>query len=728
MRREMKCSNQGGNGSLSGIQKIPYLLIIVLAAVYLLGMTTAYGRKGDIAAQSLTLSYTYDADIMREVDSIKAVQNNLDKLLAVSKNKKKALDASLLFSNLEGAEAVCAAVEDGILLIDKVANEDPDAYRKSGVKRENLTGKLMDLSKCLQTFLTDTNASLKKIKEKKLFASAARQMEKTIKDIEAFCQIEAKGDDLVAKGNLALLREDFVNLEEQFTSFEKLLHNSIDSISKAEKQVSDKELVSSLGTFKAKLSDARKSGSDAFCKLMKTDEVKGLQNDLEAALKELEEDAVRAENDANNLSIRKRLSYDIAENSSKAAGLKEGTYILKENPLLGSLSTSDGVTIWSALPDNKLDSYAWSNLTGESFCKSSRQILGSYKEEILPDISYTPVLGFRMKTDSELPANLTLTIRADLQEKMYRYLVENGIAGEVLAYNYETGEILCMASSNKGWTYSMRADSPGSTMKMVTAVLLEAEGVNLEQCYYTCTGKWNSISCTSGNQNLPHGKINGTQAIGVSCNCWFAQAIHQHLMKNGIVKESVKETLRDLGYLVQDDDSDSSGKKTVSIGKMKRSRSQIHLLSSDPFSTYWNLIGQTTLMMSPIDMVQLAGLYANGGSTPKAKLIAEEETKMLNLKKAYGDEFKRSLKTWKKAYSMKYGSTYKELTSDITVAKTGTTQISADGDIRRTLLGISETKKVAFYIIFNNSVVDGKPGTEKDVSIATIANYLFMCQ
>ena len=140
--------------------------------------------------------------------------------------------------------------------------------------------------------------------------------------------------------------------------------------------------------------------------------------------------------------------------------------------------------------------------------------------------------------------NIELTIDSEISVTAYKALGSR--AGTVGIYNYETGEIICMAStptfdpasgetpSGKG-VYVNRLLSgvyaPGSIFKLVTALsalenLPDAKSIQFS-CKHgvTIAGEW--LSCL-GN----HGKIGLDGALVHSCNAFFAQTANDGKVYN----------------------------------------------------------------------------------------------------------------------------------------------------------------------------------------------------
>lgn len=407
---------------------------------------------------------------------------------------------------------------------------------------------------------------------------------------------------------------------------------------------------------------------------------------------------------------RLKMSRDINE---------EGQYYLSNTKLFGSVRSIDGTYLWGPLTVNctsksdekykmkKETEDAWisllgkkSNFSGKN--TSSKYLLDNYKDVLFRDIEFDVLEGF---TCSYSP-DITLTINSHIQEDIYEYLKENNIYGSVTAYNYETGNIICMASygkydnSNKEIEYnnSLNITSPGSTMKLITLFLLIDQDLDPVQMKFNCNGSYKLktdgkvISC-SGN----HGLINGEDAIGRSCNCWFAQAIEKLNLTIAV------KTLKEIGF-------DTNGKPHDKyIGKLKRAGSvtNINTVDNANFKNVWDLIGLIDTRINPIDMLRVIGCYATGGNAFEPRILINDSKEKISFGILNQKKFDKALEIWKKGFAEKYSITYKNLNENITVAKTGTNDnVNGKGTQEQKLLcGYSKKERIAFFIEYQNYAI-----------------------
>jgi membrane peptidoglycan carboxypeptidase len=395
--------------------------------------------------------------------------------------------------------------------------------------------------------------------------------------------------------------------------------------------------------------------------------------------------------------------------------------------IVGTVATQDGTVLFSSIVGAADASPAFANLLGyinygEENSTQTRYLINNYYDELLPDLEYSAWSGFTYDACS----TLTLTISTQTQEAMYEYLTEHNVEGCVFAYNYNSGEISCMVSTpGLDWSEAEKPEgshinkvlyntTPGSTMKLITLLLLESQGVDPSELYFTCAQSYTlkadgqTVVCTGS-----HGNISGITAIGKSCNCWFAQAVET------LDLSEAKTTLQEMGFQVNE-----TGDSRVSLGKIPRSNTQIQMGSTWDFDSVWALIGQGSTLVSPIDMATIAAAIATDGVAASPKLFVEDETITWNYGNKNQTLFREVQGIWEDGYEENYSSD--QYSSLITSAKTGTAdELSADENRTQKLLcGYSQELNTAFYIVVENYKIEDE---ELDITTADIANELLDC-
>lgn len=214
--------------------------------------------------------------------------------------------------------------------------------------------------------------------------------------------------------------------------------------------------------------------------------------------------------------------------------------------------------------------------------------------------------------------NIELTIDSEVSVAAYKALGSR--AGTVGIYNYETGEIICMAStptfdpasseapSGKG-VYVNRLLSgvyaPGSIFKLVTALsalenLPDAKSIQFS-CKHgvTIAGEW--LSCL-GN----HGKIGLDGALVHSCNAFFAQTALE------LGKSKLTATAEKVGF-----------NKALKMDGIKCAESKYEVSASNDIDFGWSGIGQHNDLVNPFQYLTFMGGIANGGKSVNPYLVKE---------------------------------------------------------------------------------------------------------
>lgn len=415
----------------------------------------------------------------------------------------------------------------------------------------------------------------------------------------------------------------------------------------------------------------------------------------------------------------------------------ENGYVLNEKPYCTRITTKDGKLLWDSVGLNDNISAAWFGLLGgtsqaENTLKKqeegqtsgiSRYFITNYYEELNHPASYDLLTGMKMEDD-----NYQLTLDSRVQEEMYRWMTERGILGSIFAYDTSDGEIICMASTpghepnatdgelpGAQLNNNLYKFEPGSTMKLVTLLLLKEQGIDLSKLRFNCTGAYELkadgkiVKCTG-----VHGDVDVVRGIGKSCNCFFAQCIEL------LDFHAAQETLEGLGVVVKicaPDDPDIDSGNTL-LGKIPRKRSMVRFTPDmqATFNNVFQLIGQDSLLMSPIDMASYTALCATGGTAAYPRLLENDPIQYVDVDETRAAEFREIYQYWKDGYDTYYvddKGTWSEL---ITTAKTGTVNVGSENARKQRTLSIwSEQLNMAAFVLVENY---------GDTSLDAIANHL----
>ena len=215
---------------------------------------------------------------------------------------------------------------------------------------------------------------------------------------------------------------------------------------------------------------------------------------------------------------------------------------------------------------------------------------------------------------------LHLTIDAAINRVAFEAL--GGRSGSILVMNYETGEVLVNVSGpsydplnppqNAGemeGIYLNRGLSsrftPGSIFKIVTAAAALEQFPDALSRTFTCTGSLmvdgNLVTCTG-----THGTINLTQAMGHSCNPFFAQ------LALDLGGNTLRNYTEQFGLL----STHRVGNTTTAAGHFTAGAAGSPALA-------WSGVGQSENLINPLSMVRFLGAIARGGVPIEPYFVSE---------------------------------------------------------------------------------------------------------
>ena len=236
-------------------------------------------------------------------------------------------------------------------------------------------------------------------------------------------------------------------------------------------------------------------------------------------------------------------------------------------------------------------------------------------------VGYNPITGLARTVLSDLGNNLVLTVDANASAAAYNAF--NGRNGSAFVYNYKTGEVLVKVSAPTYDPMNVPEDlndneeyngvfldhtlsstyTPGSIFKLVTAAAAMEYLPDWDTRTYTCEEEMDigsgKVTCLNY-----HGELNLEQALGYSCNLYFAQ------LAEDIGAENLKKKAEEMGF-----------GKNFSFDFVTTDKSSTNLSSStSAIDLAWSSVGQADVMANPYHMALLMGAIANGGSTPEPYL------------------------------------------------------------------------------------------------------------
>lgn len=232
-------------------------------------------------------------------------------------------------------------------------------------------------------------------------------------------------------------------------------------------------------------------------------------------------------------------------------------------------------------------------------------------------IGYNFVDGVYNSVKANDKSDIVLTIDAEVSKVAWQAM--NGNKGTICAYNYKTGEVICMVSSPSYDPENKPSDidtdttgkyngiyinrfltgvfTPGSTFKVVTAICALDNIPDVTSRTFTCTGKYkignDYVTC---NNRSGHGKLTFEEALNVSCNSVFAELAVE------LGNDKLTKTVRQLGFGT-----------SVTVSKAQTVKSTFDLSNAAAIDRGWAGIGQYTTLVNPCQMLMLMGAIANNG-------------------------------------------------------------------------------------------------------------------
>lgn len=337
------------------------------------------------------------------------------------------------------------------------------------------------------------------------------------------------------------------------------------------------------------------------------------------------------------------LGYKLAVNGENWATLRANEHLTEDGSFIAAGHITDRNGEILAKTENNERVYNDSerirrstlHIVGDTEGYISSGVQTAYKTQL---IGYNRITGLHSLIKNGRGNDVKLTLDSELCAVAYDKL--NGRKGVVVAYNYETGELLCSVSSgnydirNKPTPEEIEENengqydgiymnrlidglyTPGSTFKIVTAASAIENKKNINDWEYTCEGETviDGVKVTCPHS---HGKLSFKTAFSNSCNCAFAQ------LSADLGAEKLTATANEFGF-----------GESFSFGKGQTEKSRIDLSDAEEGDIAWAGVGQYTTLVNPYHMLTLVGSVANGGTavlpyavstvaTPEGEVIEE---------------------------------------------------------------------------------------------------------
>ena len=206
--------------------------------------------------------------------------------------------------------------------------------------------------------------------------------------------------------------------------------------------------------------------------------------------------------------------------------------------------------------------------------------------------------------------DLTLAVSADACAAAWEAMgIYDGAVG---VYNYKTGALVCCVSSPSYDVTDPPSDlnaidgvflnrlfsgvyTPGSTMKIVTALCALENIPDIENRTFTCNGRvqigGGEVVCMG-----THGEIGFREALNRSCNCAFAQIAQL------LGKERLTATAQELGFNVP-----------LKADGIQLAISSFNVAHASASELSWAGVGQYETLVNPCHMMMIVGAIANDG-------------------------------------------------------------------------------------------------------------------
>ncbi len=294
------------------------------------------------------------------------------------------------------------------------------------------------------------------------------------------------------------------------------------------------------------------------------------------------------------------------------------------------VQTKDGTRTYSDDYETRLSTL---HVVGDSQGYISTGVQNIFRSHL---IGYNFVDGVYKAVKNNKGNDLKLTIDAEVSKAAYEAL--GGNKGTICAYNYQTGETVCMVSAptydpeNKPTDIDTDTSgkydgiylnrflsgvfTPGSTFKVITAICAIDNLPNLGKMTFNCTGKYKCGKNQYVICNGVHGKISFERALNVSCNSAFAY------LANKLGIEKMTETAKQLGFGT-----------SVKVSGSNTAKSYFDISKATKLDLGWAGIGQYTTLANPCHMLMIAGAIANGGQAI-IPYVVETRTSLIPTNKA----------------------------------------------------------------------------------------------
>lgn len=370
--------------------------------------------------------------------------------------------------------------------------------------------------------------------------------------------------------------------------------------------------------------------------------------------------------------------------------------------------TKDGKRIYAKDQDTRK---AMLHMIGDGSILITTSIQSRYRSEMF---GYNIITGFGAPKLLNANKDIILTLDSEVCSVTSRAFKDQ--KGAAVAYNYMTGEIICMvslptydvndrpditkdASGIYEGVYINRALSssfvPGSIFKVITAAAALNNIDDAESRKFLCEKikiyNGERVTCMSN-----HGMIDLKGGLCKSCDIVFGD------ISVALNKDVMKKEVEKLGF-----------NKTINIDGIALAQSRYDISDASEADLAWSGIGQYKDLVNPVHMTMIMGAFANGGVAVQPFMVKQISSGsniqvVANMGRPYGkmldlvvsDKIKSMMR-----YTMKtqYGDSM--FPGVKMCAKTGTGEVGEDKNPHGWMIGFSEDKSFpfAFAVVVENS-------------------------
>ena len=340
-------------------------------------------------------------------------------------------------------------------------------------------------------------------------------------------------------------------------------------------------------------------------------------------------------------------------------------------------------------------------------------IPGSVQKEYASELfGYNPITGLGAPELIKMSKNITLNLDAEICGNVSKNFKDR--KGTAIAYNYLTGEVLCMVSlptydvenrpnfktddSEKyDGVYLNRAIygsyTPGSVFKIFTAaaaleLMEKAESRNFI-CDKVKVLDGGKVTCMK-----KHGKINLKDGICKSCDIVFSDIALE------LGKEKMTQKMKEYGFNQQ-----------LYFEKSPLAKSVYSVENASECDLGWSGVGQYTNTLNPMHMLQVMGCIANDGVGVKPRIVksmgfdGEKDVQCTSVEtqQFMNPTISQKLKEMMR-YTVKNQYGDKMFSPAVMCAKTGTAEVGEGKLPHGWIVGFSYDKSfpIAFVVVVEN--------------------------